>query len=170
MIELLIAIGVISILTAVTLPSITTWRENVRLKSAARDLYSNFQKAKIEAVKRNAPVVISFSPASYQPEGKIGSYKMFVDDGAAGGTANDGVRQKSETLLIKKSMPQNVSLTSTSFTSPDHVAGYNANALPWESNWGNAQLQNSNSQYYRIILSSAGFVRMERSSNGSTWN
>lgn len=64
MIELLIAIGVISILTAVSLPGITTWRHNAHLKSAARDLYSNLQKAKLNAVKTNREYAIVFNTAS----------------------------------------------------------------------------------------------------------
>lgn len=167
-IELMIAIGLIGILLAVALPQAVKWRGNARLKSAARDLYSNFQKAKLEAIKRNVPVVISFTPGTYQPAGKIGRYKVFVDDGAGGGTANDGLLNGTETTLVQEYMPQHVSLISTTFT--DQVAGYTSRALPWKAHWGNVQLRNSNSKYYKILLSSAGFLRMARSDDGTTWH
>lgn len=82
MIELLIAIGVISILTAVSLPGIKDWMHNARLKSAARDLYSNFQRAKLEAAKTNREYALFFDTAD-------NSY-TFVNSGSDGDYSGDG--------------------------------------------------------------------------------
>ena len=60
MLELMIVIAVIAILTAIAVPNIIDWLPNYRLKSAARDLLSNMQKARMEAVSRNTDVVVTF--------------------------------------------------------------------------------------------------------------
>ncbi len=92
MLELMIAIGIIAILSAIAVLNIISWLPNYRLKAAARDMISNLQKTKMEAVKRNVTVVLDFVPASNM-------YEIFVDDGAGGGNANNFTRDGGETLL-----------------------------------------------------------------------
>jgi type IV fimbrial biogenesis protein FimT len=60
MLELITAMVVLSILAAFALPNIIDWLPNYRLKSAARDLVSNIQKARMEAVRGNTDVVMTF--------------------------------------------------------------------------------------------------------------
>ena len=66
LVELMIAIGIVAILTAIAVPDIINWLPNYRLKSAARDLYSNMQKARMQAVKENKNIVTRFD-ASINP-------------------------------------------------------------------------------------------------------
>jgi len=66
MAELIIAISIIAILAAIAVPNIISWLPNYRLKAAARDLYSNMQKARIQAVKENRNIVMRFD-ASINP-------------------------------------------------------------------------------------------------------
>lgn len=69
LIELLIVIAIIMVLVAVAIPNINGMLPNIRLKSAARDLVSNLQKLRMEAVKNNLPSTIVFdssiSPGRY---------------------------------------------------------------------------------------------------------
>ena len=65
LVELLIVIGMIIFILLITIPGIMGWLPNYRLRSAAQDLMSNFQKAKLEAVKRNINAAITFSPTGY---------------------------------------------------------------------------------------------------------
>ncbi len=58
--ELMVVLGVITIMSAIALPRVVEWRENARLKSAARDLYSSLQKARLLAVKTNREYAIEF--------------------------------------------------------------------------------------------------------------
>ncbi|RPI76928.1 MAG: prepilin-type N-terminal cleavage/methylation domain-containing protein [Desulfobacteraceae bacterium] len=62
LVELMVVIAVISILMAIAVPAFFAWKPNYQLQRAARDLYSNMQKVKIEAIKRNTNVVIVFNP------------------------------------------------------------------------------------------------------------
>lgn len=76
LLELMIAIVIIAILTAIAVPNIISWLPNYRLKAAARDLVSNFQKAKITAIKTNRNCAIVFN----QAVGGISyDYVVFVD-------------------------------------------------------------------------------------------
>jgi len=161
-IGLMIAIGIIAITIAVAVPNIIGWLPNYRLKSAARDLLSNFQRAKIEAVKRYRNVVIIFVPGPYQAGGGIGSYQVFVDN-----PPNNGVFDPGEFVLAQVTMPKNVSLYLTTFGG--NTTGYTPRGLPWSNRWGAVEIQNNNSRFYRASLSSAGYVRLQTSNDGSTW-
>jgi len=66
LVELMIVIVVIAILSAIAVPNIISWLPNYRLKSAARDLFSNMQKARMQAVKENKNIVTRFD-ASINP-------------------------------------------------------------------------------------------------------
>jgi len=60
-IELIIVIAVIGIMAAIAVPNFLSYLPDVRLKSAARDLYSNLQQVKIGAIKSNKKWAIVFN-------------------------------------------------------------------------------------------------------------
>ena len=60
-VELIIVIAVIGIIAAIAVPNFLSWLPDARLKSAARDLYSNLQQAKIGAIKSNKKWAIVFN-------------------------------------------------------------------------------------------------------------
>ncbi|MCD4718374.1 MAG: GspH/FimT family pseudopilin [Desulfobacula sp.] len=68
-IELMTVVVMIGILSAVAIPRFNAWLPVYRLKSAASDLQSNMQKARVQAIKTNIPVQIRFdytnSPGFY---------------------------------------------------------------------------------------------------------
>ena len=64
LIELVVTLLVIGILAAVAIPNLLAWLPDMRLKAAARDLYSNMQKTRITAIKKNTKTAIVFSPAA----------------------------------------------------------------------------------------------------------
>ncbi len=67
--ELMSVLGVACIMAAIAIPSFITWLPNVRLKGAARELYSNMQLAKTRAMKTNSDWAIVFdisaTPGTY---------------------------------------------------------------------------------------------------------
>ena len=65
-IELVVVIAVLGILTALGVPNFLSWLPKYRLKTAARDLYSNMQLAKLSAIKNNADWAIVFNKAADQ--------------------------------------------------------------------------------------------------------
>jgi type IV fimbrial biogenesis protein FimT len=165
MVELMIVMVVIAILSAIAVPNIISWLPNYRLKSAARDMLSNFQKAKMEAVKANKDVIIQFTTGAYTPSGQVGSYRIFVDDDS------DGNFTAGERVLAQVNMPKNVSLddaNNTTFTGD--TTGYNSRGLPWNNRWGSVEIRNNKSRYYKASLSAAGHVKLQMSSDGANWN
>jgi prepilin-type N-terminal cleavage/methylation domain-containing protein len=52
--EIMVVICMIGILAAIAIPAFSTWLPDYRLKSAARNLYSNLQRAKIGAIRSNS--------------------------------------------------------------------------------------------------------------------
>ena len=53
LVELLVATVILAILASVAIPTFSAWLPGYRLKRAARDLYSNLQRAKLGAVNAN---------------------------------------------------------------------------------------------------------------------
>ena len=163
LVELMIAIGVIAILAAIAVPGVISWLPNYRVKAAASDMISNFQKAKMEAVKRNTDVIIAFTAANAT---QTGSYRIFVDNNPGNGAFDAGER----VLVDHKPMPKDVSLYFANFSGATNT-GFNSRALPWNNRWGSVRFRNSRlTRYYRASLSAAGHVRLQTSSDGINWN
>ena len=96
MVEVMVVMSIVILLALFVAPELMNWPRNMRLKRAITDLQMNFQKAKLEAIRRNSNVVLSFTtvacpglPSKVPTNG--GSYYIFIDDGAGGGTAKDNI-------------------------------------------------------------------------------
>ena len=59
--EVLVTFAIIAILSAIAVPGFSRWLPNYRLKSAARDVVSNFQVAKLTAIKKGINCTITFN-------------------------------------------------------------------------------------------------------------
>ena len=59
--EVITIMGIITTLAAIAVPSYMSWRANTQMKRATQEIYSIFQKAKIEAARRNAAITITFN-------------------------------------------------------------------------------------------------------------
>jgi len=55
LIELLVVIAMLAVLGLIAIPAFSAWMPEYRLKQAARELYSNLQRAKMGAVRANEP-------------------------------------------------------------------------------------------------------------------
>ena len=63
--EVLTVTAIIAIISAIAIPGFIGWRNNAQLGRAARDVYSSFQKAKVESVRRNVNCGIKFRTNDY---------------------------------------------------------------------------------------------------------
>ncbi len=64
LIEMMIALVVLSILLMMGVPAYSTYIQNAKLRSAAENFYAGLQTARAEAVKRNAPVQFALTSDS----------------------------------------------------------------------------------------------------------
>ena len=78
LIEIVVVLGLVGILTAIATPAFLSWLPDMRLKSASRDLYSNLQSAKLQAVKNNRRVSVRFNTVA-----NPGFYYFDMDNNAA---------------------------------------------------------------------------------------
>jgi type IV fimbrial biogenesis protein FimT len=79
MMEVLVVCCMIGIMAAIAIPAYSSWVPDFRLKRAARDLYSNLQRAKMGAIRNNAEWRVYFDN-SVSP----GRYFLLNDDGGDG--------------------------------------------------------------------------------------
>lgn len=63
LLELIVVFAIFSILAGIAVPTFTRWLPNYRLRSAATDLFSNLQLAKIQAIRANKRRTVTFNPA-----------------------------------------------------------------------------------------------------------
>jgi len=64
-IELMTVIGIIAVVSAITIPNLLAALPNLRLKSALNDLQNNIQKSKLLAARTNQTHAIIFSAVGY---------------------------------------------------------------------------------------------------------
>lgn len=165
LIELLVVIGIIGILVAISFPNLLTSADDYRLKAAARDIYSDMQQARLQAIKGNTLVCLSFTTVVYPAIG--GGYTVFIDDGAGGGVANNGIQDGGELTLNTVTMSRQNSLVNAAFGFASRIT-YTAKGVTAGSQTGNVTIRNNN-RWYKITVSAGGGLRLEVSKDGITW-
>lgn len=171
LVDLVATVSVLGIVVTIAIPAFSTWLPDQRLKTAARDLYSNMQLAKFGAIKSNAQWAIVFD-AGATP----GRYFICSDDGANDtwdGPAvmgGDDVAERTIELSIYKS-----GITYGSGNATDDIPGggsapadtiaYSSDAAAFNpkgtSNGGYVYLQNSkNATTYGVGTLTTGVIRL----------
>nr|WP_319392829.1 GspH/FimT family pseudopilin [uncultured Desulfobacter sp.] len=166
LLETITVLGILSILVAIAIPNVFSWLSNYRLKAAASDLYSNMQKAKSEALKRNCDIGITFATVAFPAQG--GGYTVFLDDGA-GTNAGNAIQDVGEDTLLTVAMPTGCTLYEASFGGAPRT-GYNSRGFPLGNRTGSAKLRNNNSVWYWMALSNSGYPKIRKSNDGTNWN
>jgi len=64
LIELMVVIGIVAILAAVTVPNLIAWLPKYRVGSAARNVMSAVEFARMQAIRENADVDVNFDFAT----------------------------------------------------------------------------------------------------------
>ena len=172
LIEVLIVVGIIGILAAISIPSYINWLPNYRLKVAARDLYGAAMKAKGEAVKRNVNCNLTFNQ---MVGGTLYAYVVYVDaDTDCEFDAGENIVAQlqqwppnvSRNLTLHGGdglsfVNNNVGLPTISFKPNAIPVAYNAGAgtCTWIGR-GTASLINSNGRTGEVIINQAGSIRV----------
>lgn len=161
----MVVVAMVSVLLAISVPQWNGVLANMRLQRDSRELFSKLQKAKLQAVKENTCIGISYTPVAFPATG--GGYSIFRDDGVGGGGRCNSVQDGAEVNLLSTTMSQGVSLISVSAgLSP---MCYNSQAVICGSQQGNIQIRNQ-SRWYKITVSPAGNLQTTTSYDGAIWN
>lgn len=189
LIELAVVIGIIAVLSAVIVPNMLSKMPERRLKSAARDMYSTLQKARLLAVKVNRVVWVTFDyganpsfsidvqeqlqSGDQQDTYKANEVKIFLSDygGVSYGTASavndwdgDALSPPAKRIVFTKTGTMDISNTDidkTTITNDDNrVADFPVNIY----------LDNEdNTICYAVSVEIYGSSRIQRYSAGSGW-
>jgi len=142
-IELIMVIVVLGILTAVGVPNFLSWLPKYRLKSAARDLYSNLQLAKMAAIKSNQKCRVKYSVNPDQYTVSFLNKTVILQDYGSG---------------VKFDGPNKKAFAVATIT-------FNSRGT---SNAGYAYLSNSgNTDYYRVGPLTSGAIKLQKWGGGS---
>jgi len=160
LVELMVACSIIGILAAATYSMAISTLPGYRLRAEMRELVINFKKAKLEAVKSNRNVVIVFTP------GIGGSYQIFVDNSSPSNQTYDVGTDRQ--LFIQPIRPS-LLLTNVTFTA--NKTWYDPSGMVPLAQTGSCEIRTGDgSNQYRLVLSTAGAVRVESSRDGGvTW-
>jgi type IV fimbrial biogenesis protein FimT len=150
--ELMIAIAIIAILTSVALPGILGWLPKYRLGSAAGDILSAIEYARLTAVKQNTSAGLSFTTAS-------DTYRLWIDNGDGGGVADDAAENGTERVVKNGKMPAGIDMTIASFGAAPRFR-FNGMGIPTRTDGslggGNIVLTNQKGDIRTIIVNKGG--------------
>lgn len=180
LVELLVIIAIIGILVAVSVPTFSIWLPNYQLKSAATDLYSSLQSAKMEAIRANGEYALVFDPGN-------GSYQL-VSGGADRDYATAGDNVVEETIDLANygagtgygngdaTAPIDATrgwddwVTFDDVNDGANVVVFNARGMinSQTNSGGEVYLQNNNNRAYAVVVLATGVIRL-RSWHGGSW-
>jgi len=167
LVELMVVIGIMGILAGAVTPNLIGWLPNYRMRSAARDVYSNFQKAKLTAIKRHCNCTITFN----QPVGGTNyDYVVFID------SDNDMEYDAGEQIIARTLLASYSSVRfdtsqggGDGLTFLDNDAGlpsiaFRTNGLPRNNGGGfgsgTVHLVNTRNRTTSVVISAAGNIRI----------
>jgi Tfp pilus assembly protein FimT len=173
MIELIVIFAIIGILAAIAIPAISVWMPNYSLRSAARDIYSNLQLAKLGAIKQNKTWGVVFDPDN-------GSYFICSDDGDGDyGTLGDNTCEKEVNFTdygggidfgggnATQAVPGGaIPGDNVSYSSPANATTFNSRGI---GTAGYVYIANNSGRVWAIGTQTSGVVLLRRW-NGSDWD
>jgi type IV fimbrial biogenesis protein FimT len=152
LIEMLVVMVILGILATLAIPTFSVWYPNYRLKTAAREVYSTFQAARLAAVK--AGNINTYGAVTFDTGNK--SYTAFIDED------DNWSPTGTERILKQVTLPDDV--TFKNITLPSDRARFDNRGLVDVSppnNAGLVELENDNGRTETITLNPAGSVKIQ---------
>ncbi|MGM0656258.1 MAG: GspH/FimT family pseudopilin [Thermodesulfobacteriota bacterium] len=160
LIEMMIVIAIIGIAASIAVPNLMRWFDNLSVKSAARDLYSAMQEARMIAVKQNASTAIVFDTTN-------NCYYICSDPGADGNWGAAGDMTGTGDNVIERS----VSLLSSTYKNRVQFGNGNA-TTPVGTTFGDFITYASTNNVLVINsrgIGDAGYVYLANPDNGTAY-
>lgn len=154
LIETMVVAGILAILAGLAIPAFIKWMPNYTLKSAAQDLYSDLQLAKMEAVKANDDKSIVFYPGSdsYRKADEstiVNLADLGYEIGYGKGNATAGVDDEDFDNFI-------------TYSTPDDEVKFNSRGMSNNDGQGYVYLKNSKGTAYAIGSLPSGVILLKK--------
>jgi prepilin-type N-terminal cleavage/methylation domain-containing protein len=162
--EIVIVVALISIVTAVAIPTILSWLPNMRLQAAARDLYSNMQRAKVEAMKSSVNSTLTFNQVV---AGATFVYIIYADTNAncefdAGETIFTRVQMWPQDVTLDPAQGGGDGLTFTNNDDGNPTIVFMPTTIPTANGGGLANgtafLRNTKNRFRSVVVSRTGRI------------
>ena len=119
--ELMVVIAIVAITSAIAIPNFFSWMPAKRLQSAAAEVQSALQTARLRAVKENICVTIQFDTGN-------DNYLMFLDHGGSDASkACNGTQDTDEPTAKSGQLPSGVDLV---LVDPQTKITFNSRGFP----------------------------------------
>jgi type IV fimbrial biogenesis protein FimT len=153
LIELLVVIAILGTMMAIAVPNILSWLPTYRVTAASRDVYSNYQRAKLTAVKRNINCGVTFISTGYT---------VYIDEDS------DFIPDGGEEIVVQVTWSDYKNLSVGAITIPNNGSGnptvaFRPNGLPIAASmpYGGTVPLNIGSNSRNVILSQAGSISIQ---------
>ncbi len=143
LLEAMVVLIIIAIMATIAIPTYSRMLPNMRLRSAANDLYSNLQAAKMEAIKSNGTSNVTFYPAG-------GKYV-----GVNGKTVNLDETYKNSVTYEQPGGGSSVTFAGSPYPKVTFTARGMANA-------GTVYFKNTNDKYYKVDVLASGVIQIKK--------
>ena len=165
-IELLVTVGIMATVAAISVPIFKNFNPSYNSKQAARNIVSQMQLARVNAIRNRVTMVVVFYPKSFVPADQANSFLIYEDNN------NDWIQDPADTIVLARTpMPAKVSLLSATFTSngsgePTQTSSYGFDSQGVAARngavyvIGDAKLQNDNGQERTITFNASGKTKI----------
>ena len=165
-VELMVTMGVLVALAAVSLPIFRNLSPSYNAKHAARNIVSQMQLARVHAIRNRVTTVAVFYPKDFTVADKANSFLIYED------TNKDWVQDPGETVIFSRTkMPAKVNLQSATFTdngsgelTQTTSCGFDSQGVAARNGaiyvMGDLKLQNDNGQERTITFHASGKTRI----------
>lgn len=143
--ELMIAIAIISILAAVATPPVLQWFQNRKIVSATQTVFSSLQSARLQSVKENELTIVSFDSSN--------SYRVFLDL-----NQNHVWDAGTDRMLDRVKLPDGVIISSAAFPAGTKWIGFNGQGFP--SSAGSIGLADTNGRTSQVSVNITGNMQV----------
>lgn len=172
LLELMVTIGIIGVVIGIAVPNIIQWLPDYHLKKTARNLYSDMQLAKINAMKQNSDWAIVFDAAGkkyYVCSAKGGDNSWAILGNTIEKTVDlpsvGGVKYGHGSATKDATDNGGQSFSDDNITFNNNYATFNAMGAGLS---GYVYLENKKKTSYAIGKESAGFISTKKW-NGNSW-
>jgi type IV fimbrial biogenesis protein FimT len=158
LLELMVILGIFAILATIAIPGFNAWIPNQKLRSTARDLFSDLNMAKLNSLKdANTLVVVKVDPNNEK-------YTIWLD------TVLNWALDGTEEILLRTEGIDIISTTMPFNTFAFSSRGMTASDLdpPTSGDSYDVYMKNSKERYMGVRISRAGSISIIKSTDGGT--